>query len=110
MTKHGIPCSTRGALAEMVAFDGNPIGVLGDVDVILQHTDGRVQLPRIRVNAYVVSSWSALNAGMLVGNDVVAGSGGLSLHFSDDGDLMRVSFGGWDDRSDDSLRDETGAF
>ena len=87
----------------MVALDGNPIDVLGDVDVILQRTDGPVQLPCIRVNAYVVSSLSAVNADMLVGNDVVAGSGGLSLHYSDDGDLMRVSFGGWDDGSDDVL-------
>ena len=103
MTKHGIPYSTRGAVAEMVALDGNPIDVLGDVDVILQRTDGPVQLPCIRVNAYVVSSLSAVNADMLVGNDVVAGSGGLSLHYNDDGDLMRVSFGGWDDGSDDLL-------
>ena len=32
VTKHGIPYTTRGAVAEMVALDGNPIDVLGAVD------------------------------------------------------------------------------
>ena len=52
-------------MAEMVTLDGNPIDVLGDVDVILQRTDGPVQLPCILVKAYV-SSLFAVNADMLV--------------------------------------------
>ena len=94
VTKHDIPYSTRGEVAELVALDGNPIDVLGAEDVILKRTNGPVQLPCIRVSAYVVSSLSAVNADVLVGNDVVAGSGSLSLHYSNEGDLVRVSFGG----------------
>ena len=94
VTKHGILYSSQGVVAGMVALDGNPIDVLGAVEVILERTDGPVLLPRISVSAYVVSSLSAVDADVLVGNDVVAGSGGLSLHYSDDGDLVRVTFGG----------------
>ena len=101
--KHGIPYSSQGVVAGIVALDGKPIDGCGAVEVILKQTDGPVLLPCIHVSAFVVSNLSAIDADVLVGNDAVAGSGGLSLHYSDDGDLVRVSFDGWDDVSDDLL-------
>ena len=87
----------------MAALDGTPIHVLGAVDIILKRTHDPMLLPCIRVRDFVVNGLSDVNADVPVGNDVVAGSGGLSLHNSDDGDLMHVSFGGCDDGSYDLL-------
>ena len=77
----------------MVTLDGSDLQVVGEVSVSLERTDGPVHLPQISVTAHVVKSLDAVQADILIGADVVAGSGGLHLDYSDDGSLRRVWFG-----------------
>ena len=66
---------------------------IGVATVKLARTDGAVILPSIEVSAYVVGSLIVVSADVLIGNDVVTGSGGMSMLYAKDGALTGVTFG-----------------
>ena len=61
--------------------------------VKLACTDGAVILPSIEISTYVVGSLSVVSADVLIGNDVVTGSGGMSMLYAKDGAPTGVTFG-----------------
>ena len=75
-----------------MALDGQPVTVLGCVNIKLRHLDGAARLPEIDVCAYVVRDLQVVNADVLIGADVVAGSNGLHLEYKAN-DLCRIQFG-----------------
>ena len=77
----------------MMPLDGSPLQVVGVAMVKLARTDGAVILPSIEVSAYVVGSLSVVSVDVLIGNDVVTGSGGMSMLCAKDGVLTGVTFG-----------------
>ncbi|XP_065182720.1 uncharacterized protein LOC135813558 [Sycon ciliatum] len=91
-TQHGISLSPTAA-PPILALDGSPLELVGSAAVRLARSDGAVSLPGLEVQAYVVDNLSVVNADVLVGNDVVIGSGGLRLKYSGDGALIGVEFG-----------------
>ena len=76
-----------------MALDGSLLQVVGVAIVKMARTDGAVILPSIEVSAYVVGSLSVVSADVLIGNDVVTGSGGMSMLYAKDGALTGVTFG-----------------
>ena len=77
----------------IVALDGSPLRVRGSVDVRLQRTAGPVFLAPIAVSAFVVEDPDVIQTDLLVGGDIVSGSGWLHLEYTDDGKLAGVVFG-----------------
>ena len=91
VSEHGLHMVT-GGMSSMTAIDGNPLCVLGTVTVKLRRVDGPVLLPCIDVDACVVDNLDVVQSDVLIGNDVVTGSGGLYLDY-ESGVLSRVVFG-----------------
>eukprot|EP00117_Sycon_ciliatum_P010277 scpid12682/ scgid5529/ len=77
----------------LVALDGQPLPVVGTVRLTLKRTDGPVHLSPIEVTATVVKSLDAVDASVLIGTDLIAAAGGLSLQYDDDNLLCGVRFG-----------------
>eukprot|EP00117_Sycon_ciliatum_P045998 scpid93880/ scgid32998/ len=86
-----VPLANSGST--MMTIDGQFMTVIGTVPVKLQRTDGAVSLPCISVDACVVDTLDVVQSEVLVGNDVVTGSGGVFLDYSESGVLCRVVFG-----------------
>ena len=61
-----------------MALDGSLLQVVGVTIVKFACTDGAVILPSIEVSAYVVGSLSVVSVDVVIGNDVVTGSGGMT--------------------------------
>ena len=80
--------------SSLVALDGEPVALVGTIDLQLRRLDGPVTLPLTETRALVVESLgSALSASVLIGNDVVASHGGLQLRYDQDHTLTSVTFG-----------------
>ncbi|XP_065189616.1 uncharacterized protein LOC135820229 [Sycon ciliatum] len=77
----------------IVAVDGKPVKILGETDLQLQRMDGPVSLPRVHVKACVVGSLAAVGADILLGADVIAGVGGVSIGYGSDGEIDSANFG-----------------
>ena len=92
----GMPPGSGG----IVALDGNPLEVLGTLDVSLCRLDGPVHLEPIVVTALVVPSLSVIRTDALIGSDVIERSGGLHMSYDSSG-LCSVRFGS-PSKSDDS--------
>ena len=73
----------------LVALDGQPLVVIGCVNIRLRRLDGAARLPEISVCAFVVQDLHVVNADVLIGADVVAGSNGLPLEYKEN-DLCRL--------------------
>ena len=76
----------------LVALDGQPLAVIGCVNIRLRRLDGAARLPEISVRAFVVQDLHVVNADVLIGADVVAGSNGLHFEYKEN-DLCRIQFG-----------------
>ena len=77
----------------LVALDGKSLAVGGTVQLQLRREDGPVALSTTNVTAVVVESLSAVSAQILIGNDVVAGNGGVHVQYDAEGSLRGVTFG-----------------
>lgn len=77
----------------LVALDGKPLPITASVDLVLERTDGPVQLPRTPFTVLVIESLDVVRADMLLGADLVAAAGGLNLEYSEDQKLTAVRFG-----------------
>ena len=91
-TEHSIRVVASNS-APMMALDGSPLQVVGVSTVKLARTDGAVILPSIEVSTYVAGTLSVVSADVLIGNDVVTGSGGMSMLYAKDGALTGVTIG-----------------
>ena len=76
----------------LVALDGQPLAVIGCVNIRLRRLDGAARLPEISVCAFVVQDLHVVNADVLIGADVVAGSNGLHLEYKEN-KICRIQFG-----------------
>ena len=63
--------------------NGQPLAVPGCVNIRLRCLDGAARLPEISVCAFVVRDLHVVNAVVLTGVDVVAGSQGLHLEYQE---------------------------
>ena len=86
----------------IVALDGEPLDVLGTVDVNLSRLDGPVYLAPMNVTALVVPSLRVVNADALIGSDVVQRAGGLHLDYDESG-LCAAQFGSQKEDSDSAV-------
>ena len=91
---HKIPFTAQPRVS-VVSVDSSKVKIRGAVDLELQRQgDGApVSLPRVRVNACVVDSLTAVAADLLLGADVIAGVGGVRLSYGQDGEVNGVCFG-----------------
>ena len=80
----------------IVALDGQPLDVLGAVEVQVSRADGPVQIPPTSVKVLVLPDLSVVNAEMLIGSDFVAMCGGLHLQYDCNGDLTGATLGSRD--------------
>ena len=76
----------------LVALDGQPFAVIGCVNIRLRRLDGAARLPEISACAFVVQDLHVVNADVLIGADVVAGSNGLHLEYKEN-KICRIQFG-----------------
>eukprot|EP00117_Sycon_ciliatum_P011312 scpid18689/ scgid1770/ Gag-Pol polyprotein; Matrix protein p10; p20; Capsid protein p25; Nucleocapsid protein p14; Protease p15; Reverse transcriptase/ribonuclease H p90; Integrase p46 len=77
----------------ILALDGKPLDVLGSAQLQFHRNDGPVRIPRTCVDVLVVPNLSVVAADVLLGNDLVARCGGVSVSYDDDGSMSRVVFG-----------------
>ena len=78
----------------LVSIDGKRLHIHGSVVVLIRRLDGPVNLPTIEASFLVVDNLDALNADLLIGSDIVAQVGGVSIGYDGPGGaLSSVTFG-----------------
>ena len=78
----------------LVSIDGQRLHIHGSVAVLIRRLDGPVNLPMLQASFLVVDNLHALNADLLIGSDIVAQVGGVSIGYDGPGGaLSSVTFG-----------------
>ena len=77
----------------ILVLDGKPINVLDSAQLQFHRNDGPVRIPRTCVDVLVVPNLLVVAVDVLLGNDLVARCGGVSVSYDDDGSMSHVVFG-----------------
>ena len=76
-----------------VGLDGQPLLLRRQVNLEVERRDTNVQLPLLEIPALVVGSLDVVGTEILIGDDVIAQSGGVRLHYDNRKRLDGVFFG-----------------
>jgi len=78
--------------ARLIAVDGKPLTILGQVHVTLSRKDDAVSLLETTATLLVVRDLASVRADVIIGQDLITKGGGVSLQYSE-GKLVSVMFG-----------------